>query len=64
MNGNPNVDKDRNSAGSGRIWINSLLMGEVGRWLHRNVISAKNGKTGETIVQIAKDSIDSSDEEF
>ncbi len=41
-----------------------LMVAEVGRWLHEDAVSAKNSRTHDLMLQIAEESIDSSDGEF
>ena len=40
-NGHRNVAEGRNTAGWGGVRIKNLLVGEVGRWLHADALSAK-----------------------
>ena len=63
-NGHRNVAAGRNTDGWGGVRIKNLLVTEVDRWIHPDAVSAKNSRTENIIMQIAGESIDSSDEEF
>ena len=47
----------------GRRLCKKLLVAEVDRWLHADVVSAKNSRTSDIIVQLAGECNNSSDEE-
>ena len=63
-NGHRNFAAGRNKSGWGGVRVKNLLVAEVDRWLHDDAVSAKSSRTHDLVVQIAEESIDSSDEEF
>ena len=63
-NGHRNLAAGRNTSGWGGARIKNVMVAEVGRWLHADDVSTKNTRTTDLIVQIAGESIDSSDGEF
>ena len=63
-NGHGNLAACKNTSGWGGARIKDVMVADVGRWLHADAVSTKNSTTRDLIVQIAGESIDSSDGEF
>ena len=62
-NGHRNIAAGRNTAGWGGVRVKNLLVSEVNRWLHADAVSAKNSRTADVIVRLARECDDASDEE-
>ena len=63
-NGHRNVADGRNTTGYSGARIISLLILESSRWLHADVVSIKNSRTPENIVQVDKESKNLSNKEL
>ena len=52
-NGHKNVAEGRNTSGWGDVRANNILVAEIGRWLHPDVVSVKLSRTTLVLTQLA-----------